>query len=82
VKCCCEDAGTVRSGIKGILVCPLSDTGRTHVIERCDACERFNSDEVAAVHYATEKGGMVRYSIFVNRLRIIWSPRQERKCRM
>lgn len=81
MKCCCEDAGTVRSGINGILGCPTSKAESGLVIERCDACERFDSDEAAAIHYATARGGVVRYSRCGNRLRIIWSPRQKRKCR-
>jgi hypothetical protein len=75
VKCCCEDAGTVRSGIKGILVGPPSDMGRSQIIEKCDACERFDSDEAAAVYYATSKGGAARYSKSGNRLKVLWSPR-------
>ena len=82
MKCCCEDTGTVRSGIKGILIGPLSNTGRKYVIERCDTCERFDSDEAAAIHYATTRGGTVRYSRCGNRPRIIWSLLLERKRRM
>lgn len=80
--CCCEDIGKVRSGINGIIVGPLINTGRSQVIERCDACERFDSDEAAAIHYATARGGTVRYSKCRNRLRVLWSPRQERKSRI
>jgi len=81
MKCCCEDNGTVRSGIKGILVGPLSSTRRSQIIERCDACERFDSDEAAAIHYAMARGGTVHYSKCRNRLRVLWSPRHERKRR-
>jgi hypothetical protein len=82
MKCCCEDKGTLRSGVKGILACPVSMNALSHVIERCDACKRFDSDENAAVYYATARGGRVRYSKCGNRMRIIWSPRQELKSRM
>jgi hypothetical protein len=75
MKCCCEEAGTVRSGLRGILACPLNDRARNHVIERCDACERFDSDEAAAIFFATLRGGSLRYSKLCNRLRILWSPR-------
>jgi len=75
MKCCCEDVGVVRSGIRGILACPLNERSQRRVIEKCDACERFASDEAAAIYFATLRGGAVRYSRFRNQLRIIWSPR-------
>jgi hypothetical protein len=82
MKCCCEDAGTLRSGVMGILACPLNRTKLTYVIERCDACERFDSDEAAAIQYATARGGTVRYSRCDDRLRVLWSPWHERKRRI
>jgi hypothetical protein len=75
VKCCCEDAGTVRSGIRGILVCPLGERSQSRVVERCDACARFDSDEAAAIYFATAKGGAAKYCKLRKQLRIVWSPR-------
>jgi hypothetical protein len=43
------------------------------VIERCDACERFHCDEAAAIHYATWRGGTLRYGPGAKR--ILWTPR-------
>jgi len=71
MRCCCEDQGAVRTGIKGILAYP-SDRLLPKVIERCDACERFHSDEAAALHYVTIRGGVARYD---KRSRVIWLPR-------
>jgi hypothetical protein len=75
MKCCCESKGTVRSGIRGILACFLRERSRSLVIERCDACERFDSDEAAAIFFATLRGGAIRYNKRQNRTRIVWSPR-------
>ncbi len=44
--------------------------GRRYV-ERCDACERFVSDECAALEYAKIKGGGCRYD---QHRKIIWAP--------
>ena len=74
MKCCCEDEGTIRSGIRGILAGPPDAAGR-RVMERCDTCERFDSDEAAAIYFATKRGGAVRYSGNGIRLRVLWLPR-------
>ena len=71
MKCCCEDKRmALFSGVKGILLSPRD--GRTpRAIERCDACERFPSDEAAGIQYATIKGGRVRYD---KQLTVLWTP--------
>lgn len=70
--CECERKGYIRSGIKGILACLANNQG-VLVIERCDACERFHCDEAAAIHYATWRGGTLRYSPGAKG--ILWTPR-------
>jgi hypothetical protein len=70
--CGCERKGSIRSGIKGILACPADNQGAL-VIERCDTCERFHCDEAAAIHYATWRGGTLRYAARAKR--ILWTPR-------
>jgi hypothetical protein len=72
MRCECERQGYVRSGIKGILACPADERG-TLAIERCDACERFHCDEAAAIHYATWRGGALRYGLQAKR--VLWAPR-------
>lgn len=57
------------SGVKGIIVAP-PDHHAPRAIERCDACERFASDESAAIYYATIKGGIVRYD---EQLKVVWT---------
>lgn len=74
MKCCCEEVGTVRSGVRGILACPLNERAKSRVIERCDACERFDSDEAAAIFFTTLRSGSLRYSKLRNRVRILWLP--------
>ncbi len=71
MKCDCERPGFTRAGIKGILACS-SDIRGALVIERCDLCERFECDEVAAIYYATKRGGTLRYSTRANM--IVWRP--------
>lgn len=75
MKCECEQKGYVRSGIKGILACPLGGAGRL-CIERCDSCERFDCDEAAAIYFATRRGGTLRYDARRKgrQMRIIWAP--------
>lgn len=72
MRCECELPGTLRSGIKGVLACPAGESGKIG-IERCDACERFHSDEAAAVYFATSRGGSLRYT--ARQRRILWLPR-------
>jgi hypothetical protein len=69
--CECERKGLIHSGIRGILACPADKHGAL-VIERCDACERFHCDEAAAIHYATWRGGHLRYGPRAKR--ILWTP--------
>ena len=71
MKCVCEERGTVFSGIPGILVGPRMRQG-SRLVERCDACQRFSSDESAALLYATKKGGGARYD---GKGRAVWWPR-------
>lgn len=70
MRCECEEPGAVYSGLKGILAGPPDKTGRRY-IERCDACERFHSDDAAGLEYARAKGGGCRYG---ERRRVRWSP--------
>jgi hypothetical protein len=74
MKCCCQEEGFVRSGIRGILKCRSSRSLPRYVIERCDTCQRFRSDEAAAIYYATVRGGNVRYVRYGSESRVIWSP--------
>jgi hypothetical protein len=71
MRCSCENQGAVRSGIRGVLAYP-SDRLVPKIIERCDTCERFHSDEAAGLYYVTIRGGVARYD---RRSRVIWSPR-------
>jgi hypothetical protein len=69
-RCECEKPGTINSGLRGIVAGPPDKLGRRYV-ERCDACERFCSDEVAGLEYARAMAGSCRYD---ERLRVIWTP--------
>lgn len=69
-RCECEKPGTVSSGLRGILAGPPDKQGR-RFIERCDACERFYSDEGAGLEYARIKGGGSGYA---GRQQVLWTP--------
>jgi hypothetical protein len=69
--CVCEQSGAVRSGVRGILAGPPNKQGY-RVMEKCDACNRFSSDEAAGLWYALVKGGTSRYG---KRTRVIWCPK-------
>jgi hypothetical protein len=71
MKCVCEKSGVVRSGIRGILAGPPNKRG-CRIVERCDACTRFSSDEVAGLWYAWAIGGTSRYD---KQTRVIWCPK-------
>jgi hypothetical protein len=71
MTCCCMEPGTIRTGMEGVLGCPNPENGSL-VIERCDACARFHCDEAAALHYATAKGGTIRY--VQDARTVIWMP--------
>ncbi len=71
MKCVCEESGAVRSGIRGILAGPPNKYG-SRIMEKCDACDRFPSDESAGLSYARAKGGASRYD---KRTRVIWCPK-------
>lgn len=71
MRCECQKAGSVFSGVRGILAGVPDEVGRRYV-ERCDTCERFQSDEAAGLEYARIKGGGSRYND--RRQRIIWIP--------
>ena len=60
--CECEEAGTFNSGIKGTLVGALQD-GNWRYVERCDACERFESDDEACAHYTSVLGGRCSHDL-------------------
>lgn len=69
-RCECEKPGIIRAGIRGILAYPPDALGRRH-IERCDACERFFSDEAAGLEYARANGGGCKYD---KQRRVRWTP--------
>ena len=60
VDCVCQEPGVFNSGIKGILAGEPQDNGCRYV-ERCDTCERFDSDEAACKEFARLKGGRCCY---------------------
>lgn len=68
--CECENPGMIISGVRGIVAGPPDKLGR-RCVERCDACERFYSDEAAGLEYARAMGGGCRYD---NRQRVLWTP--------
>lgn len=57
--------------MEGVIAGPPDKLGR-RVIERCDSCECFSTDEAAALGYVTSKGGVARYDAAY---RVIWRPR-------
>src|SRR5712691_6354794 len=69
-SCECEKPGTINAGVRGVVAGPPDKLGRRRV-ERCDACERFYSDEAAGLEYARLKGGGCRYD---RQQRIFWTP--------
>jgi hypothetical protein len=70
MRCDCERPGVTYSGVRGILAGPPNHLGQRFV-ERCDACERFASDERAALEYARLKGGGCQYD---RRRCMLWTP--------
>jgi hypothetical protein len=70
MKCVCRAKGAVFSGVPGILAGP-PDKQQRRVVERCDSCQRFASDESAGLSYAKLKGGGSRYD---DHGRVIWCP--------
>ncbi len=70
MRCECQKPGAVYSGVTGILAGAPDEVGRRY-IERCDACERFHSDEAAGLEYARTKGGGCRYD---DCQRVLWTP--------
>ena len=71
MTCVCEESGVVRSGIRGILSGPPTKYG-CRIMEKCDACNLYSSDEAAGLWYARANGGTSRYD---KRTRVIWCPR-------
>jgi hypothetical protein len=59
-RCECERPGSINSGVQGIVAGPPDKVGRRYV-ERCDACERYYSDEAAGLEYARVMGGGCGY---------------------
>lgn len=57
-KCVCQDPSPFNWVLPGILVGRPQNNGHRY-IERCDACERFLSDEVACEIYVRLTGGRV-----------------------
>jgi hypothetical protein len=72
MRCCCEEAGALRSGVRGIVAGPADKSGR-RIVERCDVCLRFPSDEAAGLWLVTVKGGVARY----DKSKVVWSPCRE-----
>lgn len=54
--CVCEEPGMFNCGIPGILAGEPQDNGCRY-IERCDTCERFDSDDAACDEFARIRGG-------------------------
>jgi hypothetical protein len=69
-RCDCEKAGAVRSGVPGI-VAGVQDSRGRRLVERCDACERFESDEAAGMEYARIQGGGSSYD---HNKKVLWTP--------
>jgi hypothetical protein len=69
-RCECERPGTINSGVRGIVAGPPDRFGR-RVVERCDICEQFCSDEAAGLEYSRVKGGGCRYDKYQ---RVLWIP--------
>ena len=69
--CVCQERGVVCSGIRGILAGSPNKQG-SRIIEKCDACNRFLSDEAAGLWYATARGGASHYD---KQTRVLWCPR-------
>lgn len=69
-SCVCTEAGVFNSGIAGILL-GLARVDGSRLIERCDSCERFNSDDAACIAFARAHGGTCRFG---TDLRVVWAP--------
>jgi hypothetical protein len=69
-RCECQKPGTINSGVRGIVAGPPDELGR-RLIERCDACEQYCSDEAAGLEYAVRKGGACKYD---GKFRVLWTP--------
>ena len=70
MRCECQKPGTLKSGVKGILVGVADRMGRRY-IERCDVCELFDSDSAAGLEYARIVEGGCRSD---ERGRVLWTP--------
>lgn len=68
--CACEEPGTFKCGIRGILA-GLPDENGYRYIERCDTCQRFESDLAACLEYARLQGGRCRRD---PESKVIWTP--------
>ena len=68
--CVCVHPGFFKSGLRGVLAGPPRENG-VRLIERCDTCERFQSDEHACLVYARVHGGWCGYN---SDLKVIWIP--------
>ena len=57
----CDGCGTQGSpGMPGVLAPCLPDGDASHAfVERCDSCQRYASDEAAAISFATRAGLIV-----------------------
>jgi len=58
--CGCEEPGMFNCGIPGILVGAPQDNGCRYV-ERCDTCERFESDDAACKELVRLREGKCGY---------------------
>ena len=68
--CGCEEPGMFNCGISGILVGAPQDNGCRYG-ERCDTCERFDSDEAACKEFAGLRGRRCSYDPEGN---VVWFP--------
>lgn len=70
-RCVCLDPAAIRSGLPGVLAGLPDKKGARH-IERCDACQVYDSDEAACRAYARAHKGLC---CFDSELRVYWIPR-------
>jgi len=68
--CACQEAGLFNCGMLGVLAGLPQENGRRY-LERCDTCQRYDSDEAACEAYAQVMGGRCSYDPEDS---VIWIP--------
>src|SRR5579864_1088960 len=69
-RCACIERGDFRSGLRGVLSGLVRRDG-SRIIERCDSCERFESDAAACIAYTHVHGGSCGFGAD---LKVVWKP--------